>query len=92
MAKKTRHPLRAKLESFAFVWYIILNLIGIAFVYSFQNWPMCVAIFILSHFVIGFCAVASMRLLLGKEQYALMVIGIASEDELAHWPAAEHAD
>jgi hypothetical protein len=38
----------------------------------------------LSHFVIGFCAVASMRLLLGKEQYGLMVAGIASEDKLAH--------
>ena len=84
MAIKTTHPLRAKLESVALVWYIILNLIGMAFVYYFQNWPSCVAIFILSHFVIGFCAVASMRLLLGKEQYALMVVGIAFEDELAH--------
>jgi hypothetical protein len=84
MAKKNAYPLRAKIESVAFVWYIILNLIGIAFVFYFRNWPMCAAIFILSHFVIGFCAIASMRLLLGKEQYALMVIGIASEDELAH--------
>jgi hypothetical protein len=84
MADKTRHPLRAKLESVAFVWYVILNLIGIAFVYYFQNWLICAAIFILSHFAIGFCAVATMRLLLGKEQYALMEVGIASEDELAH--------
>ena len=82
MAKKNAYPLRAKIESVAFVWYIILNLIGIAFVFYFRNWPR--AIFILSHFVIGFCAIASMILLLGKEQYALMVIGIASEDELAH--------
>lgn len=57
METKTTHPLRAKLESVALVWYIILNLIGMAFVYHFQNWPMCVAIFILSHFVIGFCEV-----------------------------------
>lgn len=84
MGEKTKHPLRAKLESVAFVWYITLNLIGIAFVYLFNNWLMCAAIFILSHFVIGFCAAASMRLLLGKEQYALMVVGIAFEDELAH--------
>jgi hypothetical protein len=84
MANKTTHPLRAKLESVAFVWYVILNLIGIAFVYYFQNWLMCAAIFVLSHFTIGFCTVASMRLLLGKEQYALMKVGIASEDELAH--------
>jgi hypothetical protein len=40
MAKKTTQPLRARLESVAFVWYVILNLIGIAFVYYFQNWPM----------------------------------------------------
>jgi len=84
MTKKTTHPLRAKLESVAFVWYIILNLIGIAFVCYFKNWLICAAIFILSHFVIGFCAVASMRLLLGKERYALMVVEIAFEDELAH--------
>jgi hypothetical protein len=80
MAKKTTQPL----ESVAFVWYITLNLIGIAFVYFFQNWLMSAAIFILSHFVIGLCAAASMRLLLGKEQYALMVVGIAFEDELSH--------
>jgi hypothetical protein len=84
MADKATSPLRAKLESVAFVWYIILNLIGIAFVHYFRNWSICAAIFILSHFVIGFCAVASMRLLLGKEQYGLMVAGIASEDKLAH--------
>jgi hypothetical protein len=84
MGEKTTQPLRAKLESVAFVWYITLNLIGIAFVYFFQNWLICAAIFILSHFVIGFCAVGSMRLLLGKEQYAHMVEGIASEDEQAH--------
>jgi hypothetical protein len=91
MTKKTTHPLRAKLESVAFVWYIILNLIGIAFVCYFQNWLICSAIFILAHFVIGFCAVASMRLLLGKERYSLMVVEIAFEDELAHRPPA-HAD
>jgi hypothetical protein len=66
MAKKTTHPLRARLESVAFVWFIILNLIGIAFVYYFQNWPTYAAIFILSHFVIGFCAVASMSQLYAK--------------------------
>jgi hypothetical protein len=84
MIEKAINPLRARLESIAFVWYIVLNLIGTAFVYYFQNWFTCAAIFILSHFVVGFCAVASMRLLLGKEQYALMLAGIAFADERAH--------
>jgi hypothetical protein len=90
MIEKTTNPLRGRLESVAFVWYIILNLIGIAFVYFFQNWFTCAAIFILSHFVVGFCAVVSMRLFLGKEQYALMLAGIAFEDERAHLRSTAH--